>query len=77
MESILSILYLFIINLEVFYLDKLGNNSIEGLPANIQLTSINLDVFHLDKSGKYDNDLNKETYTPFYNSNGDKCPKNA
>ena len=57
MKSILSILYLFIINLEVFHLDKSGNNSIEELPAINQLTSINLDVFYLDKSGKYDNDL--------------------
>ena len=52
MESILSILYLFIINLEVIHLDKSGNNSIEELPANIQSSSINLHIFHIDKSGK-------------------------
>ena len=52
MESILSILYLFIINVEIFYLDNSGNNSIEELPANIQSASINLHIFHLDKSGK-------------------------
>ena len=57
MESILSILYLFIINVEIFHLDKSGNNPIEQLPAIIQLTSINLYVFHFDKSGKYDNNL--------------------
>ena len=51
MESILCIIYLFIINVEIFHLDKSGNNPIEQLPASIQLTSINLYVFLLDKSG--------------------------
>ena len=59
MKSILSILYLLIINLEVFHLDKSGNNPIEQLPANIQSASINLHLFHLDKSGKYDKDLHQ------------------